>query len=186
MIEPGRASRQGKAETQAGSVGRVVRPGMRLGILCIFLVLVLSACVESQPMYVTVMADGQEQWLQVSNPDLTVRDLLDATGLDLGQLDRVEPDLYVAVTEGMSVVVTRVSETFATERQILPFGHKTVKSEGVPEGERRLLQAGSNGELEITYRVTLEDDLEVSREEVSRQVLAQPVDETVLVGVQGE
>lgn len=186
MIEPGRVSRQGKAETQAGSVGSVVRPGMRLGILCIFLVQVISACVESQPMYVTVMADGQEQWLQVSNPDLTVRDLLDATGLDLGQLDRVEPDLYVAVTEGMSVVVTRVSETFATERQILPFGHKTVKSEGVPEGERRLLQVGTNGELEITYRVTLEDEVEVSREEVNRQVLAQPVDETVLVGVQGE
>ena len=137
-------------------------------------------------MYVTLIADGQEQWLQITNPDLTVRDLLDATGLDLEQLDRVEPDLYVVVTEGMAIVVTRVTETFATERQILPFGHKTVKSEGVPEGERRLLQAGSNGELEITYRVTLEDDVEVSREEVSRQVLAQPVDETVLVGVQGE
>ena len=137
-------------------------------------------------MYVTLIADGQEQWLQITNPDLTVRDLLDATGLDLEQLDRVEPDLYVVVTEGMAIVVTRVSEAFVTEGQILPFGHKTVKSEGVPEGERRLLQAGSNGELEITYRVTLEDDVEVSREEVSRQVLAQPVDETVLVGVQGE
>lgn len=137
-------------------------------------------------MYVTLIADGQERWLQVTNPDLTVRDLLDATGLELGQLDRVEPDLYVGVAEATTVVVTRVTETFETEKQILPFGHKTVKSEGVPEGERRLLQAGSNGELELTYLVTLEDGTEVSREEVSRQVLAQPVDETVLVGVQGE
>jgi hypothetical protein len=162
------------------------RPGIRLSILCLFLGLFLAACGNPQPMYVTLTADGQEKWLQVTNPDLTVRDLLDATELDLGQLDRVEPDLYVVVTEGMAVVVTRVTETFTTERQILPFGHKTVKSEGVPEGQRRLLQAGSNGELEITYRVTLEDAREVSREEVSRQVLSQPVDETVLVGVQGE
>ena len=137
-------------------------------------------------MYVTLVADGQEQWLQVTNPDLTVRALLDASGLELGQLDRVEPDLYVVVTEGMTVMVTRVTEEFVTEREVLPFDHKTVRSEGVPEGERRLLQAGSNGELEITYLLTLEDGEEVSREEVSRQVLSQPVDETALVGVQGE
>jgi len=186
MLEPGRESRHGTLAAQARSVRSIDRPGIRLGILCLFLGLALGACGESQPMYVTLMADGQEQWLQITNPDLTVRDLLDATGLDLEQLARVEPDLYVVVTEGMAIVVTRVSETFATEHQILPFGHKTVKSEGVPEGERRLLQAGSNGELEITYRVMLEDDVAVSREEVSRQVLAHPVDETVLVGVQGE
>ena len=137
-------------------------------------------------MYVTVLADGEEQWLQVTNPSLTVRDLLEAAGLELGPLDRVEPDLYVAVTEGLDVVVTRVTETFATERQVLPFGHTTVRSEGLLAGERKLLQAGSNGELEITYLVTFENELEVSREEVRRQVLSQPVDETVLVGVQGE
>ncbi|MFN2220424.1 MAG: G5 domain-containing protein, partial [Anaerolineae bacterium] len=131
------------------------------------------------------MADGQEQWLRVTNLDLTVRDLLEAGGVEVGPLDQVEPDLYMGITEGMSVVVTRVTETFVTEKQTLPFDRKTVKSEGVPEGEHRLLQAGSNGELEITYRVTLEDGVEVDRKEVSRQVLAQPVDETVLIGVQG-
>jgi len=122
----------------------------------------------------------------VTNPGLTVRDLLDAAGVELGQLARVEPDRYVAVGEGRAVVGTRVTETFETARQVLPFGHETVRSEGVPEGERKLLQAGSNGELEITYLVTLEDGIEVSREEVNRLVLSQPVDETVLVGVQGE
>jgi WD40 repeat protein len=90
------------------------------------------------------------------------------------------------VAQGMTVVVTRVIETFETERQVLPFEHKTVRSEGVPEGERRLLQPGSNGEIEITYRVTFEDGVQVSREEVSREILTEPVDETVLVGVQGE
>ena len=161
-------------------------PILHLAVSCLVLGAALIACGESEPMYVTLVADGQEQWLQVTNPGLTVRDLLDASGLELGQLDRVEPDLYVAVSEGMAVVVTRVTETFETERQVLPFGHKTVRSEGIPEGERKLLQAGSNGELEITYLVTLEDGIGVSREEVNRLLLSQPVDETVLVGVQGE
>jgi len=184
MRELGTAPQRGMSTPQVRSDRSAGRLGIGLGIL-LFLGLCLGACGERQPMAVTVMADGQEQWLQVTNPDLAVRDLLDAIGLELGPLDRVEPDLYVTAAEGMSVVVTRVTETFVTEHQTIPFSHKTLKSEGVPAGERRLLQAGSNGELEITYRVTLEDGLEISREEVSRQILTQPVDETVLVGVQG-
>ena len=159
--------------------------GLVLPILILLLGLGTSSCGEPQPAYVTVMADGQEQLLRITNPDLTVRDLLTAANVQLGQMDRVEPDLYVAVDDGMAVAVTRVEETFVTEQESLPFGHSTVKSEGLPIGERRLLQSGSNGELEITYRITLEDGVEVSREEVNRQILTQPVDETVLVGVQG-
>jgi dipeptidyl aminopeptidase/acylaminoacyl peptidase len=104
----------------------------------------------------------------------------------LGSLDRVEPDLYVEVGDGMRIVVTRVEETFETERELLPFAHETMRSEGVAEGERRLLQTGSNGELEITYLVTLEDGVEVSRETVRQETLTEPVDEIVLIGVQGE
>jgi Tol biopolymer transport system component len=146
----------------------------------------LSGCGQPEPMTVTLVADGQVQLLQVTATYLTVRDLLEAVELGLDTMDRVEPDLYAEVTEEMTIVVTRVEEVFDTEHRILPFEHKTVRSEGLPEGDRRLLQAGSNGELEITYRVLLEDGVEVSREEVSRQVLSEPVDETVLVGVQGE
>lgn len=137
-------------------------------------------------MLLTLVADGQRQLLQVTASTLTVRDLIDAVGVSLGAKDRVEPDLYVEIVDGMSVVVTRVEEAFETERQSVPFSHNTVRSEGVPEGERRLLQAGANGEVEITYRLTLEDGVEVAREEVGRQLLVEPVDETVLLGVQGE
>ena len=186
MKEPGGVVWQGGAEIQSRPERDFNRPRVPLGVFGLLVAVILGGCGQPEPMYVTLTADGQEQWLQVTNPDLTVRDLVDAAGLELGPMDRVEPDLYVFVTEGMEVAVTRVTESFETERQTLPFGHKTVKSEGVPRGERRLLQAGLNGELEITYLVTLEDGVEVSREEVNRQILAQPVDETVLVGVQAE
>lgn len=159
--------------------------GLCLGVLFLF-GLGLAGCGQPEPMTVTLVADGQQQLLQVTAAELTVRDLLDALELQLGELDRVEPDLYAEVAGEMTVVVTRVEETFESEQRVLPFEHKTMRSEGVPEGERRLLQAGSNGEIQITYRVMLEDGVEVSREEVSRQVLIEPVDETVLVGVQGE
>lgn len=159
-----------------------------LVLLTLFsLSLILYACGEPQPFKVTLAADGQQQLLQVTaSSSFTVRDLLDATGVSLGPLDQVNPDLYVEVSDGMNVKVIRVEETFETEQEPLPFAHDTVRSEAVPAGERRLLQPGSNGTVEIVYRVIMEDGVEVAREEVRRDVVVEPVDETVLVGVRGE
>ncbi len=158
-----------------------------VGLAAFFLAtLGLEACGNPKPILVRLRVDGQEQMLQVIGQPLSVRGLLEAAGVTLGALDRVDPDLYVSIADGMTVVVTRVSETFETERQPLPFAHQTLRSEAVPVGERRLLQLGANGEVEITYQVTLEDGVEVARKEVRREVLVKPVDEIVLVGVQGE
>lgn len=162
----------------SGSLGRA-----SAFLLMLFL---LGTCGDPKPILVKLRADGQEQMLQVIGQPLSVRGLLEAAGVTLGPLDRVEPDLYVNVTDGMTVVVTRVSETFETERRPLPFSRQTMRSEAIPVGERRLLQLGANGEVEITYRVTLEDGVEVARREVRREVLVKPVDEILLVGVEGE
>jgi hypothetical protein len=137
-------------------------------------------------MRITLVVDAREILLDVTGQSVPVRDLLEAAGVTLAPMDRVDPDLYVPATDGMKVVVTRVEETFATERRTIPFAHQTVRSEAVPVGEQRLLQVGTNGELEITYEITLEDGVEVSRREVRREIIVEPVDETVLVGVQGE
>lgn len=161
-----------------------------LGWLCLALLLVavavVGACGEPEPVYATLVADGKEEMLEIAGGPVQVRDILDSRQISLGPLDRVEPDLYVAVTEGMTVVVTRVEESFETELRQLTFAHETMRSEAVPEGEHRLLQSGANGEEEITYKLRLEDGVEVAREEVRREILVQPVNEIVLVGVQGE
>ncbi|MBN1138171.1 MAG: G5 domain-containing protein [Anaerolineae bacterium] len=146
----------------------------------------LAACGTPQPMRVVLSADGREQALVVTAEQMTIGDLLSRVGVTLGSLDRVDPDLYVLLSPGMQVKVTRVKEEFETAQQALPFAHQTVRSERVPQGERRLLQAGSNGKLEITYRVVFEDGIEVAREEVRRTVVVEPVDEVIVVGVQVE
>ncbi|MGD8518276.1 MAG: G5 domain-containing protein, partial [Anaerolineae bacterium] len=158
----------------------------RILLLVLLLTWGPGACGEPEPIYVKLMADGQEQILEITGGPVTVRDILEHMEIDLGPLDRVEPDLYVEATDGLDVVVTRVEEAFETERQVLPFVRETVRSEAVPEGQLRLLQPGLNGEEEITYKVTLEDGVEVAREEVRREVVVDPVKEIVLVGVQGE
>ncbi len=155
-------------------------------LLALLILMGLAGCGDPKPIYTTLVADGEEQLLEVMADYLVVRNLLEAAGLTLGPNDRVEPDLYVEVVDGMTVTVTRVEEAFVSERQVLPFAHQTMRSEAIAEGERRLLQTGTNGEVEITYQVTLEDGIEVAREEVRREILTDPLDEIVLLGVRGE
>ena len=55
----------------------------------------------------------------------------------------------------------------------------------VKEGEEEVVQEGQDGYTEVTYEVTYEDGVEVSREEISRKVI-EPVDEIINVGAYEE
>ncbi|MBC7250656.1 MAG: G5 domain-containing protein, partial [Anaerolineae bacterium] len=140
--------------------------------------LLLISCQPARHRDVTVRVDGQR--LVVNTEARTVREVLQEANITLGDLDRTEPDLYVEVEAGMTINVIRVEERFITERRVLPFTQRTVKSEGIPEGETRLIQLGENGEEEITYKITFENGVEVNRAEVRRTVLKEPVDEIMV------
>ncbi len=142
--------------------------------------LLLPACGPRQPMPVTIVVDGEQRVVQTTGA--TVRDVLAESGITLGELDRVEPDLWVETTPGMSITVVRVEEKLETVREVVPFEHRTVKSEALAEGETRLIQPGANGEVEITYRVILEDGVEVARHELRRTTISEAVDEIIVVG----
>ena len=158
----------------------------RFGILALILavgLLTLVACGPSEPMQVTIAVDGGQRVVQTTGA--TVRDVLGENGIILGELDRVEPDLWVETTPGMTVTVVRVEEKQETVREVVPFQHKTIKSEAMAEGETRLIQPGANGEVEIIYRVLLEDGVEVARNELRRVTINPAVDEIVVVGTHG-
>ncbi|MCR4406540.1 MAG: G5 domain-containing protein [Anaerolineae bacterium] len=152
-------------------------------VACIVIWLLLMGCHPTRHRDVTILLDGQRR--VISTEAYTVRDVLQEAGVRLGDLDRVEPDLYAEIEPGMTISVVRVEERYITERQVLPFAHRTVKSEGIPEGETRLIQLGVNGEEELLYKITFENGVEVSRVEVRRTVLVEPVDEITVVGTVG-
>jgi hypothetical protein len=143
--------------------------------------LALVGC-QDQPQQLFIEVDRSRR--SITTESATVRDALTAAGVSLGALDRVSPDLYVETEPGMVIVVTRVEEEFESERVSVPFERKTVINEALPAGETRLIQLGVNGEDEITYRITLENDIEVERTQVSRLPISEPVDEIIAVGAQ--
>jgi len=160
---------------------------LRLKILlfaALGLALLAVAGCQDQPQQLFIEVDHGRQ--AVTTDAATVRDALEAAGVSLGPLDRVSPDLYVETEPGMVIVVTRVEEQFETSRVSIPFERKTVTNEALPAGETRLIQLGVNGEDEITYRITIEDGVEVDRTQVSKLPITEPVDEIIAVGAQDQ
>lgn len=153
-------------------------------VLASFLVL-LTALIAScrADKEIKILADGQERTLRTRAA--TVRDALREAGITLGNLDRTEPDLWVEIEPGLTVSVKRVEERFQVITETIPFGRKVLKNEALPEGERKLIQPGRLGEAEITYRLVLENGQEKERKAIQRRTVREPLDEVIVVGVEG-
>lgn len=177
-----------------------LRPAMRFRMtlpmrlrtsLCLFLTLVFLstltvACRSPQirdEITVTITADGTERQVALAAGS-TVSEAYKVAGIELGSLDRSEPPLYTIPADGDQITLTRVVEEFLTEEEVIPFERQVVRNETLPEGETRLVQAGSNGSQEITYRRILEDNVEISRTVFKTVVLKEALPEIVMVGAQ--
>jgi resuscitation-promoting factor RpfB len=147
----------------------------------------LSACrspqVTSPEITVDITADGTSRSVTVAAGS-TVTQAFQTADIILGNLDRTEPPPYTVLKDGDAIALTRVKEVFETEEQIIPFERQVVRNESVPEGETRLVQAGVNGKQELTYRIVLENEVEVSRSIVKSVILQEGAPEIVMIGAQ--
>ncbi len=156
-------------------------------LLSSLLLFSLTSCELSQAsgsdIKISITADGKTR--QVSVPSgSTVSQALQAARLTPGQLDKSDPPLYAVLSNGDSVKLTRVAEKFETETQTVPFERQVVRNESLPVGQQVLVQAGVNGQQEVTYRSVLEDGVETSRSIVKTVVLQATAPEIVMVGAQ--
>ena len=154
-----------------------------LTIVIVFVVLLvpLSGCAGAKRIAVEV--DGARRIVETQED--TVREALQEEGITLEALDTTEPPLWEPVSDGMTILVTRVREEAEVERKVLPYTRQVLRDEALDEGETRLMQLGVNGEEEVTYLVTYEDDVEVNRIPSARRVIQESVDEIVVIGVSG-
>ena len=159
---------------------------MKTQILALAALLLLAACAAPKPssaIHVVLVADGARTPVTVESSTATVRDVLQQANLTLNDLDRVRPPESVAISDGMSITVTRIIQRTETQTQTLPFTQQTVRDTTLPTGQSRVIQPGRNGTLQLTFRLTFEDGTQSERVEVRREVVEQPVPEVVLVGI---
>jgi hypothetical protein len=142
-----------------------------------------SPQVTGPEITVNITADGTTRSVTLSSGS-TVTQAFQTAGIVLGNLDRTEPPPYTVLKDGDVIDLTRVKEEFETEEQTIPFERQVVRNESLPEGETRLVQAGVSGKQEITYRIVLENDVEISRSIVKSVILQEGAPEIVMVGAQ--
>jgi len=156
--------------------------------LIILVVFLLGGCISPTQtpeiqINVQVHADGDVYQIQL-HPGSTVQEALDASGITIDSLDRVEPAAYTVLSNNAEISVTRVWEEFEIEQVLIPFTQQQQPSELLPENEMKRIQEGINGLQEITYRRLFENGVEVSNSPIKSQIIKEAIAEIWLVGVQ--
>ena len=132
-------------------------------------------------MKVEITADGETKEYETSAQ--TVEAVLKKCGVELGEEDRVEPELTEKVTDGMKITVRRVEVKEEVKTEEVPFETEYKDTQSLYQGETQVDTQGVAGEKEVTYKVTYVDGKEESREADSEKVTKKPVNEVILRGV---
>ncbi len=136
--------------------------------------------VVSTPKAVQVLVDGQS--LPATSTAATVGQLLEDSGVSVGEEDAVSVPAAAPLVDGLVVAVTRITHAEEAEEEKLPFATKEQDSSDLFTGETKVAQAGSEGVLRTSFTTTLADGEEVARTVTGEETVSDPVDRVVLRG----
>src|SRR5512136_1670039 len=98
---------------------------MKKRFFCLALFLFLAGCAVPRPSinatHVTLVADGARTSVTLESSTATVRDVLRQANVSLADLDRVRPPESVAISDGMTITVTRIIYATETQTQTVAF-----------------------------------------------------------------
>ena len=144
-----------------------------------------TASAASYP--VTIIADGET--VRLMTTATTVREALAEAGIALNPADEVDPPgataLPTAANSGeYTITVVRVTETFETVPETIPFERRIVRTADMsPDDPPRIVQAGTPGLREVSLRIVYRDGLEAQRWPTEVTIIEPPVHEIVMIGV---
>jgi len=131
---------------------------------------------------VTINIDGSPRMINTSRA--TVGEVLADYEENIGSDYTLNDDITASTKtkSKMTINITTLKETIVTEVQEIPFGTDTLETDSLLKGEQRVILEGITGEATITIKKIYEGTEIVSSEEISRVVVAQPVNKIVEVG----
>jgi len=112
----------------------------------------------------------------------SVAELLQQQGIELGELDRVVPELTQTIAGTQTVEVIRVSKEQVTVEEEVPYGSREWAEPTLEKGKTKVVQQGQVGLREKVYEVTYENGREVNRELLFTRVVKEPKDEIIGIG----
>lgn len=115
----------------------------------------------------------------------TVGDLLDERNVNLGPNDSVQPARSTKITSNLQVFLLQKGEQIAAIEEEVPMAVEYVDDSSLSFGAQAIRQQGAPGKKIVTYKIQLENGIEVGREIIQEVVVTEPVKQIVARGPQG-
>jgi uncharacterized protein YabE (DUF348 family) len=132
---------------------------------------------------VYVQVDGKN--LGIKSAEESVKDLLAAEGIRLGEDDKISPQLTSSITKGINIKIIRVDAKIVEEKKVLDYATIYKSDSSLVKGNNKVVQDGQEGEKIITHKLIYEDGKVVSNKLVSEVVTKNPVNKIINRGVLG-
>ncbi len=131
-------------------------------------------------MPLTVRSNGQE--IVINMLAGTVQDALDKAGVVPGEHDEVYPSADSFISPGMTIDHIIVTTATRTEEQPIAFENKTKEDSKLAKGKKEIVQEGEEGILQITYTQLFKNGVLVAEDDISRDVIKEPVNQVMAIG----
>jgi len=136
--------------------------------------------VSAETLYKASVSDGGAKAAAVTSAADTVGAFLKEQGIKLGKLDTVTPNAKTAMTEGLTITVTRVAKTkVAEEVEVAQPADQQVEDASLDAGTSTVTQQGSAGKDKVTFEVTTTNGAETAKKEISRTAIT-PAQATII------
>lgn len=134
----------------------------------------------------TITINNGGQLITMDSPGETVESLLTRMSIAVDPHTAVSQPLDAETYDGMQISVDRTTYVTETYTQTIPHNVTELRDTELPEGQTKILTAGSDGEMVCTAQVTYVNGVETGRTVLSSQVTQAPTDELVAVGAAPE
>lgn len=144
-----------------------------------------SACeAEAGRCEVTIKYHGQTT--RTVSTGETVQQLLDRLGLTLSGEDVVSHGMEDKVVDGMELRIDRIVTAEEVYSSVLSHSVTQCIDPTLPEGTRKVLRSGEDGELRLEAEVTYKNGVESEKTILSQTVTRAPVTEIIALGTARE
>ena len=132
------------------------------------------------PKDITLVADGEER--DLTTTAVTVREALRDLNVELGDRDLIEPAAEERIVNGLKLVIKRVTVKEKTVTVEVEYETDRKTSSSMYEDQSKVEREGKNGTIERIVEVVFIDGKKADEKVLSEKVVAEPVDNIVVVG----
>ena len=129
---------------------------------------------------VTVVQKGEKTLCKTTKH--TVGEALIELGLNAKETDKMSPGFHDKISAFDEITFVKIEEKIVDVTEEIPYESKETVNKSLASGQKKLIQSGKLGEKEVSYRVSYEDGVEISREKINEKIITEPVAQIKEVG----